>query len=203
MKKSLILGLGLILYAANGMAAGKSTSGTKLYKWVDDQGETHYGQVIPPEYADKDRTMLNGKGQVIPDKSDKKDAASKKSSTNEETLEQRRKDMALLNTYSNVKEIELARKRNLQQVEARLEGIQMQLKTIKQNLQDLEKERAPMVRSNKPIPESLTSDINAAKTRQAKLEDDLKEAQAKEAAVKETYDGYKKRYLELTSGAVK
>ena len=26
----------------------------KLYKWVDDQGVTHYGETIPPPYAGHD-----------------------------------------------------------------------------------------------------------------------------------------------------
>ena len=30
----------------------------KLYKWVDDKGITHYGEVIPPEYANKEIDSL-------------------------------------------------------------------------------------------------------------------------------------------------
>src|ERR1700687_4653235 len=37
----------------------------KLYKWVDDNGTTHYGETIPPEYANKDRVELNEEGRVI------------------------------------------------------------------------------------------------------------------------------------------
>ena len=37
----------------------------KLYKWVDDQGITHYGETIPPEYAHKDRAELNKSGRVV------------------------------------------------------------------------------------------------------------------------------------------
>ncbi len=37
----------------------------KMYKWVDDQGTTHYGETIPPEYADKDRAELNKAGRVV------------------------------------------------------------------------------------------------------------------------------------------
>ena len=37
----------------------------KLYKWVDNQGTTHYGETVPPEYAGKDRMELNEEGRVI------------------------------------------------------------------------------------------------------------------------------------------
>jgi hypothetical protein len=36
----------------------------KLFKWVDDQGVTHYGEVIPPEYANKEKDALT-KGVLI------------------------------------------------------------------------------------------------------------------------------------------
>jgi hypothetical protein len=36
----------------------------KLYKWVDDNGTTHYGEVIPPEYANKDRDSIDKAGLV-------------------------------------------------------------------------------------------------------------------------------------------
>lgn len=200
MKRTVYLGLALMLYASCSLAAGTS-SGTKLYKWVDENGETHYGSVIPPEYADRDRTMLDGKGRTITSKQKNAASSAGKTSTDEETVEQRRKDMALLNTYSNVKEIDLAQKRNLQQVEARIESIEMQLKSVETSLKELQKERAPLIKAQKPVPDSLKSDIDDAAARKAKLEDSLKEAREKEAAVKETYEGYKKRYIELTSGA--
>jgi hypothetical protein len=37
----------------------------KMYKWVDDNGTTHYGETVPPEYANKDRSELNQSGRVI------------------------------------------------------------------------------------------------------------------------------------------
>ena len=37
----------------------------KLYKWVDDDGVTHYGEVVPPEYANKDKVELDKNGRVV------------------------------------------------------------------------------------------------------------------------------------------
>ena len=31
----------------------------KMYKWVDDKGATHFGETIPPEYANKKRAELD------------------------------------------------------------------------------------------------------------------------------------------------
>ncbi len=76
-----------------------------LYKWVDDSGTTHYGETIPPEYADKDHEVLNKEGRVIKNEEvmtperrrtkDLKDA--KKREEAEAALEQERHDKTLIN----------------------------------------------------------------------------------------------------------
>ena len=98
----------------------------KLYKWVDDDGITHYGETIPPEYADKDRVQLNKEGRVIkteevmtPERRRAKELEEQKERAEAKAaLEQRRHDKTLINTYSNVNEIDLARIRSMQQVDA-------------------------------------------------------------------------------------
>jgi hypothetical protein len=40
------------------MMAFSLSAEAKLYKWVDDKGVTHYGEVIPPEYANKEKDTL-------------------------------------------------------------------------------------------------------------------------------------------------
>ena len=80
----------------------------KLYKWVDDNGVTHYGETIPPEYADKDREELNKYGRVIkseevmtPERRREKEQEEEKQREAEKAaLEQQRHDRTLINTYS-------------------------------------------------------------------------------------------------------
>ena len=36
-----------------------------LYKWVDEQGVTHYGDHIPPEYAAQEQQVINSQGVEI------------------------------------------------------------------------------------------------------------------------------------------
>src|ERR1700689_419019 len=54
-----------VLVAAAALAAGAwgATGSThKVYKWVDDQGVTHYGDQIPPEYAAQAHGVINNQG---------------------------------------------------------------------------------------------------------------------------------------------
>ncbi|MDO8414179.1 MAG: DUF4124 domain-containing protein [Gallionellaceae bacterium] len=178
----------------------------KMYKWVDDKGTTHYGETIPPEYANKDRTELNKAGRVV----DKKEVLTpeerrakelediKKREDEEAAVEQKRRDKALLNTYSSVKEIDLARTRNLQQVEARLNSISSQLKMAGDNLASLQKEADSYTSASKQIPASLQEDLQESQARLTKLKQDMEKSKAEKATVEARYDAEKARYKELT-----
>src|SRR3990172_6037421 len=155
MIKTGMFGAALVLFAAF-----SATAEAKLYKWVDDKGTTHFGETIPPEYANKDRVQYNDKGNVIKKNVPANEAATgKKPVEDQAVIEQRRKDSALLNTYSNEKEIDLALGRNLQQVEARISSIHMLQKSAQESLGSYQKEAEQMKAAGKKIPASLQSDI--------------------------------------------
>ena len=178
----------------------------KMYKWVDDKGTTHYGETIPPEYANKDRSELGKSGRVIEKKevltpeerraSEQADA--KKRADEEAALERKRRDKALVNTYSNEKEIDLARNRNLQQVEARIDSISSQLKMANDNLLAFQKEADALAKAGKKIHPSLQEDLKESQERLAKLQQDLEKAKAEKATLDARYDADKARYKELT-----
>lgn len=196
-----ILGVTLALCAAFSTAAE-----AKLYKWVDDKGETHYGEVVPPEYANKDKVQFNEKGREVKKKETPAEADSGNKGTESEkaaVIDQRRKDKALINTYSSEKEIDLARDRNLQQVEARINSIQLLIKSAQESLDSYRKEADGVSKTGKKLHDSLQSDIVEAENKLAKLKQDLANAKEKEASVRASYEADKARYRELTGGAKK
>ncbi len=178
----------------------------KMYKWVDDKGTTHYGETIPPEYANKDRSELGESGRVIKKKEvltpeerrASEQAGAKKRADEEAALERKRRDKALVNTYSNEKEIDLARNRNLQQVEARIDSISSQLKMANDNLLAFQKEADALAKAGKKIHPSLQEDLKESQERLAKLQQDLEKAKAEKATLDARYDADKARYKELT-----
>jgi len=199
MTKTKILSATLVLCTVFSVSAEAN-----LYKWVDDNGETHYGEVIPPEYAKKDKVQFDEKGRVVKEKQSAEEANSPVGKTAEQkaAIEQRRKDMALLNTYSNEAEIDLARDRNLQQVEARIESIQLLQQSAQESLNGFRKE-ASAVPPGQHIPVSLQTDISAAENKVAKLKLDLDAANAKAVSVKASFEADKVRYRELTASSKK
>ena len=178
----------------------------KLYKWVDDNGTTHYGETVPPEYANKDRLELNKEGLVIKSKEvltperrhTKEQGDEKKRNEESAALEQQRHDKTLINTYSNVKEIDLARIRSLQQIDARINVIGSAVKAASDNLMGLQNEADGYAKRNKEIPDSLKDDLQQAQARLDKLNKDMEKPQAEKAVVEARYDADKARYIELT-----
>ena len=193
------------------VVAFSTTAEAKLYKWVDDKGVTHYGEVIPPEYANKSNALLSDKGRVIKkneeiiikDQRAKEEDEAKKRIDNEVKLEQSRKDKALQNTFSNEKEIDLARDRNLHQVESLISSIQSLQKTARENLKNYQQEAAERKLTGKKLHASLQADITESENKLAKLQLDLVKAQEKAAAVKASYESDKMRFRELSGSARK
>jgi hypothetical protein len=107
-----------VLLAPLGAAATGSTPGNPgrvLYKWVDSDGVTHYGDRIPPEYATQEQHVLNARGIEIShtdaQKSPDQISADEQKKTDAEQRAVR--DKNLLSTYSSVQEIERLRDQRL------------------------------------------------------------------------------------------
>jgi hypothetical protein len=100
------------LLASPGFAAGAGASnGRTLYKWVDEQGVTHYGDHIPPEYAMQEQHVINSQGVEInrleAQKTPEQMAVEEQKKLDADQSQNR--DRNLLNTYASVQEIERLR----------------------------------------------------------------------------------------------
>jgi hypothetical protein len=178
----------------------------KTYKWVDDKGVTHYGETIPPEYANKDRALLNKSGVVV-DKQEVLTAEERRAKAAgdakirdeaAQARDQRRHDKSLIDSYNNVEEIELSRTRSLQQVDARINSISSQLKMDTNNLQSLQKDADSRAASGGKIPAGLHDEIKDAQARVRSTQQELDKYKADKLIINTRYDTDKARYKELT-----
>ncbi len=172
----------------------------KLYKWVDDSGTTHYGETIPPEYANRETKQLD-KGRITDHietfDTNKQKSVKKESLADKAAQDARRHDEALLNSYSNEKEIDLARDRNLLQIDARINSYTTLIKSSQATLDDLHKESDSRTQQGRKVPQSLTDDIAATEARIAKLQKDMDANQKEMDSVKARYEADKLHYREL------
>ena len=106
----------VLLLATSAYIAGAApASGRKLYKWVDEQGVTHYGDNIPPEYAGQEQHVINSQGveteHIDAQKSPEQMAADEQKRLDAAQSDSR--DRNLMNTYGAVAEIERLRDQRL------------------------------------------------------------------------------------------
>lgn len=178
------------------LAAVSLNAEAKLYKWVDENGTTHYGETIPPRYANRDTQTLE-KGRLKERESTRESANQQSRGKTDEEIQAERHDNALINTYSSDKEIDLARDRNLQQVEARISSYTTLLKSANENLASLHQEEERIAQQNRKMPKSLVEDIESARQRIAQFQQELDTNKQELEAVRKRYAADKARYREL------
>lgn len=100
------------------------------YRWTDERGKVHYGDSIPPQYAGRGHTELNAQGRVIrqvePAQTSAEGLARKErqEAALRQARDRQRRDNALLATYGNAREIDLAKQRAMAQEQSLLASLQ-------------------------------------------------------------------------------
>jgi hypothetical protein len=113
-----------------------SKQGSIAYKWVDEQGVIHYGDNIPPQYSQQNRTMLNGQGVEVGHVDaaltpvEAAAAARKKA----EALKQRQHDSFLVSTYTSVDDIEALRDVRLDQLKGQRTAAEQYVESLRSRL---------------------------------------------------------------------
>jgi hypothetical protein len=137
-----------LLFSLTLVALLTLTGAGKVFKWIDKDGNIHYGDSVPPEYADQ----VFGKGEGDVD---------------DEDLEKARRDeqdRILLKTYLSVEDIERVRDRRVDQLKARQEVTSRYLDSLNERLAQLEKLAAesavdPETGANIGTPDDVLFDI--------------------------------------------
>jgi hypothetical protein len=192
----------LALALATGQAEAQ-----KLYKWVDKNGQVHYGDKIPPEYANQDRDVLDKSGMKVgseqgaetPAEAAAREAEERRQA---EAADQARRDRMLLQTYQNPAEIELLRARRLDQIDAQLTIQEQSLANLKQRRAEQMRQAARYApRSTKPdappLPDGLAADLEQSASDIRVQEANLQRKRDERASVDRQFDEDVKRFKEL------
>jgi Domain of unknown function (DUF4124) len=117
----------------------------KLYRWVDKDGVVHYGDSVPPEYAEVEKQVLNEAGVTVGVLQGKKTPEEIAEEKRQEELRmqrelQRRADQALLATYLSIDEIEMHRDRRVELFQAQARVTELYLRNLQRRLISLQEE---------------------------------------------------------------
>jgi len=177
------------------------------YKWTDDEGVTHYGDSIPPEYAEKPKEVLNDQGVMVRQLEGKKTEEELEALRVAEELRQqqelqRRADMALLATYVNVNEIEMHRDRRVELFQAQARVTELYLRNLRRRLDQLKGEagRYKPYSSDpnaKIVDPGLIEDIKQTEGAITRHVGNLKKYQSQEQKIKERFEGDIDRFMAL------
>ncbi len=127
---------------AGACAVAASPSSSKqgvAYRWVDEQGVVHYGDHIPPQYANKERAVLNAQGVEVGRLEAQKspEQASADARARETQMKQRQHDAFLITTYTSVKDIEALRDLRLDQLRGQRAAAEQYTESLRTRLATL------------------------------------------------------------------
>ena len=114
----------------------------KVYKWVDADGNIYYGDSVPVEFRERPKEILNEHGVTIESLEGKKTPEQLEQERKENAVRltqelQQRADLALLQTYLTVDEIEMHRDRRVELFQAQSRVTELYLRNLESRLQKL------------------------------------------------------------------
>jgi len=183
------------------LALAALTVEARLYRWVDEHGNVQYSDSHPPGNA-KDMIELDSRGMV-------RKAAGKKASAGELAQqeaeqkivqEQKRRDHALLESFSRPEEIDVLRDRQINAVEARVQTNKLRSQALQDKLKSLKAQVEAVTKARKKPVDAVQEDLELARKELDGLDAEAKKMTVEIAAIKERAEVDKKRFIEL-SGA--
>ena len=192
--------------AAQAQAPGPG--GGKIICWKDKSGKVvGCGDIVPPEYQDSATKELDRRGVTIkqseaaPTPEQRKAQQAELERKQAEDLKkeaQRRQDRMLLDTYSQEKEIDHDRARQVQGIESEIESLQTNLKSANTRQANARARAEQYKKNKKPVPPEVQDEVDRIEGEKTKIENQIAQKRKDIAALNQKYDEFKKRYSELT-----
>jgi len=205
---SLIATAGLVL-AVTGTSAQQ-----RLYRWVDNDGVVHYGDHIPPEFADRDRDVLNDQavtvgfeeGEVTEE--ERSELERRQAEADAEQLARdtaARRDRMLLETYLSVADIEDLRDRRLELLGSQIKVTELYLTNLRKRLVALEDEGKAYAPRNDAegapaLPENLALEMSRVIASITLYEQTLERTRREQEELRAAFDLDIVRFRELKGG---
>ena len=189
------------------LAFGTAHAGTKLYKWVDKDGVTHYGSSVPPEYASQQSEQLNAQGEVIKTQEAQKtpeqlaaEAQAKQQAQQQAQAEvaAKARDKVLLDTYTSVADMERDRDSKLSAIDAQINVLNGSISSVENNLADYQGRANEITGKNRPIPADLQKQIEDTKQQLIENQQQLLQQQKYKQQMQDQFAKDIARFKELT-----
>lgn len=164
----LVIILASLLTLASASAADKPSG--KLYRWVDEEGNVHYSDKLPPEQAQKGRDEISDRGVHLgtvppaktPEEYAREQEEARLRAEHQRILEaQQAADKVLLRTFRTEDDLLLARDGKLASIDIMIKVTQGNIRRAQTKLTDLQARAATAERSGRAAPAQVMADIQA------------------------------------------
>lgn len=162
------LSIGIFLACFLYLCTSQAVFAKKMYRWVDENGETIFSDQVPPEHSQYRRESLNEKGRVLEVTEQAKTKEQQamdnrlnalKKAQEKIIAQQAANDKVLLSTFRNLKDMEASLYATMQSLDAQRNVAQGNLKRVENQLETQQKKAAELERNGKKIPQSLLDEI--------------------------------------------
>lgn len=197
------------------IAAFATAGAPAAYKCVDTRGLTLIGETPPEGCANVVMYEVTNTGKVLrridptptPEQLKKIEADRERQKEQDRiAAERKRKDLALVNTYSSEHEIEVARDRNIEPIQARIKSAEERIEVDKKRQAQIEeqlefyragKKRAKTGSKADEVPPNLIADLERVKKEQVSLAGSIESARKEIEATRVRFEADRQRWLEV------
>lgn len=160
------------------LLASANAAAQTVYKWVDENGETHYSQTLPPERVQHEHSRMDGEGRVTAEVSraltvEERQALAEQARIEREAAalaeEQAQRDRLFLAAYPTEQAVINSIDAQRATLEMEFESIDSLIVQARARLNQAVSQAASMQRSGQEVPRYIQDDVARAQTNLAEL----------------------------------
>jgi hypothetical protein len=191
------------------LAAAPATAG-KLYKWVDEKGNVHYSDKVPPDAAKLARKDLNEAGVIVKQvaRAKTQEELAAEAAQAERDAEARKlaeaqaqADRALMLSYTTEDDLFRTRDQELGVIDANMTTAKLTMASQEKNLSDLLAHAAGFERNKQAVPQAVADSIAHVRAQIDAQKKSLTERETSKEAVRKDYEAKLLRWRELSAKA--
>lgn len=175
----------------------------KMYKWVDENGQMHFGDKIPQKYLAKEHDELNERGMKVKHKKAEKNPQEKAEAQRLErenkkavldAEKQRKMDRVLLDAYDSEDDLIRARDSRLDAFATQIQLSETIIGESNKKIKSMEERVAEIKLTGGAVPESLYKSLDAEKQQVATQTRVMQSHRTSSEEISEKYNNYIKRF---------
>lgn len=193
------------------VASISMSANAEYYRWIDKNGEIHYGDHVPAEETKQGREKLNDGGRVVESVDRAKTAEELKVYREQQRLaeierqqaeEQAAYDRALMATFTSVEDMEHARDERVALIEQTIELSRGRLLKQQKELAKLNDSRQRFIEQDLNLPPWIDRNEKQVLDQIAGIEDYIRDRELEKEQLRQQFNQDIQRFTELTTRSI-